>query len=616
MKTAYSIRAVQLDLARQPETMTFIRDFIDFIKSNHFNTLFLYLEWRVRTKTFDIGEDGYTPEQLREIIDYAGERGIDVIPGLAALGHAELVLQKQQYESYAELRDGVKGRFKNTVRNDFCPSKPEVRDFIAAYFSEVNDIFKSPYIHVGGDEVWNIGFCPLCRERAATFAGEQQIYLDHFTWIHSQVSGKFGKRMMLWDDMFEYYPDALAGMPRDVIMVNWQYQPNVTSFRGHFTNLENIDMLDRYEKLGFEYLIAPADYHWSNAESFTAYTGNRKPLGGLVTTWEKAVSFLYKSFPFIAASGQLWGGGASNGGEAMKAGAARIFGETDELFGQAVSQFAAAMPRTAVNTVLLNSMSSSGPDYAVLESSRTLHALLAKYRGSFGNPVAERVLEDMIDDTAIQILAMRCRNACWRLRKGFDGESLAALAEELDRLAAKRIAHCREYRNDKFAELFVEYFAAWRRTLLDYQATFEKSGILTCEFCLPDAFSAERITVEIKVGGEYLKVGEGVFKGTFDALFEQNFFIPADVEIETVRICASGFAGQGVCHISAVNSCGAFIPDGVVRTFGIVEHPEFILMPDATRCWLGSQCTIDAFQDRNLADMANGIEISIKKKPL
>ena len=41
--------------------------FIDFIAENHYNTLFLYLEWRVRTKTFDIGKkDGYSAEELKE----------------------------------------------------------------------------------------------------------------------------------------------------------------------------------------------------------------------------------------------------------------------------------------------------------------------------------------------------------------------------------------------------------------------------------------------------------------------------------------------------------------------------------------------------------------------
>ena len=57
MKVDFEIRAVQLDLARQLESMDFILNFIDFIAEKNYNTLFLYLEWRIRTRTFDIGKN-------------------------------------------------------------------------------------------------------------------------------------------------------------------------------------------------------------------------------------------------------------------------------------------------------------------------------------------------------------------------------------------------------------------------------------------------------------------------------------------------------------------------------------------------------------------------------
>ena len=144
MNVNYKIRAVQLDLARQMETMEFLKNFIDFIAEHHYNTLFLYLEWRVRTKTFDIGKkEGYSAEELRELIDYAGTRGIEIIPGLAALGHAELILNQKKFESYAELRNGMHGRFHSTQKHDFCPSHPGMRKFLESYFSEVAAIFMS-----------------------------------------------------------------------------------------------------------------------------------------------------------------------------------------------------------------------------------------------------------------------------------------------------------------------------------------------------------------------------------------------------------------------------------------------------------------------------------------
>ena len=136
------IRGIQLDLARQMETPAFLRDYIDFIAENHFNTLLLYLEWRIRTRTFDIGEEeGYSAAELRGIIDYAAARGITVIPGLATLGHAELLLRQKKFASYSELREGIAGRFGDTFSSDLCPSLPEVREFLKSYLTDVAEIF-------------------------------------------------------------------------------------------------------------------------------------------------------------------------------------------------------------------------------------------------------------------------------------------------------------------------------------------------------------------------------------------------------------------------------------------------------------------------------------------
>ena len=157
MNQNYQIRAVQVDLARQMDSIPFLKGFIDFIAENHYNTLFLYLEWRIRTKTFDIGKnEGYSAEELTELIDYAELRGINIIPGLATLGHAELLLRQKKFASYSELREGISGRFGNTFSPDMCPSLPETRRFLDSYLSDVAEIFtKSEYFHVGGDEVWD-----------------------------------------------------------------------------------------------------------------------------------------------------------------------------------------------------------------------------------------------------------------------------------------------------------------------------------------------------------------------------------------------------------------------------------------------------------------------------
>ena len=108
------IKAVQLDLARQMENIEFIKQFIDFSAQNNYNTLFLYLEWRVRCNAVDIGEEnGYSKEELKDIIDYAAQYNIDVIPGLAAIGHSELLLANEKFAHLNELYPDRLGKFKS-----------------------------------------------------------------------------------------------------------------------------------------------------------------------------------------------------------------------------------------------------------------------------------------------------------------------------------------------------------------------------------------------------------------------------------------------------------------------------------------------------------------------
>ncbi|MHC4874451.1 MAG: family 20 glycosylhydrolase [Planctomycetota bacterium] len=179
MKSPYSFRGVQLDLARQIETVDFIKQFTDMAADNGYNILFLYLEGRVRTESFPYPADNecYTPEQMREVIEYAASKDIEVVPGISLHGHAESFLEYPELEECAELRDGVNGRFWSNRKLDFCPSQEATYEFFEKYLSEICDIFPAKYFHMGLDEVWDIGYCEKCSREAADFSGEQKLYL-------------------------------------------------------------------------------------------------------------------------------------------------------------------------------------------------------------------------------------------------------------------------------------------------------------------------------------------------------------------------------------------------------------------------------------------------------
>lgn len=87
----------------------------------------------------------YTQEDIKEIVAYATERHIMVVPEIDMPGHATSACR-----AYPEISGGGKGRWDGFT---FHPCKEETFEFISNVLDEVVDLFPAPYIHIGGDEV-------------------------------------------------------------------------------------------------------------------------------------------------------------------------------------------------------------------------------------------------------------------------------------------------------------------------------------------------------------------------------------------------------------------------------------------------------------------------------
>ena len=97
-------------------------------------------------------------DELRQLVAYAAERGITIVPEIEMPGHSAEVMA-----AYPELSC----THKPYEQMDFCAGSVATYDFLENVLKEVMDIFPSKYIHVGGDEAakqsW--GDCPLCQRK-------------------------------------------------------------------------------------------------------------------------------------------------------------------------------------------------------------------------------------------------------------------------------------------------------------------------------------------------------------------------------------------------------------------------------------------------------------------
>ena len=163
----------------------------------------------------------YTQEQAREIVEYAAERYITVIPEIDIPGHCMAVLAVHPEfgtEPDKEHKTAQTWGIYNKFNNVLAP-KPEVFAFLEDVFSELCDIFPSQYIHVGGDECakkwWkeSAQAQQFMKDNNLKDEDELQSYFIHYV---GDVINKKGKTVVGWNEILE------GGLAPDAIVMSWQ----------------------------------------------------------------------------------------------------------------------------------------------------------------------------------------------------------------------------------------------------------------------------------------------------------------------------------------------------------------------------------------------------------
>ena len=152
----------------------------------------------------------YTKDQMRELVEYAKARHIEIIPEIEMPSHSEEVLA-----AYPEL--GCSGEaYKDS---DFCVGNEEVFTFLETVLTEVMEVFPSEYIHIGGDEAgkqhWKT--CPKCQalmqQEGMKDVDELQSYMIRR--IERFVNSK-GRRIIGWDEILQ------GGLAPDATVMSWR----------------------------------------------------------------------------------------------------------------------------------------------------------------------------------------------------------------------------------------------------------------------------------------------------------------------------------------------------------------------------------------------------------
>jgi hypothetical protein len=171
------------------------------------------LPWESWPGTF---RPGYSREEWSTIWAKCRELGLEIIPLVQTHGHLEWLLKFDRYAPWRE----------NGCWNEICPHNPESVSAIQNWIGEVRRLHPdSRYIHIGGDETWNLASCPACiREAGSSADGKLDLYLRHLRLMAETVL-RLGARPIVWGDMFwrEGKPELAARLPPETILIDWQY---------------------------------------------------------------------------------------------------------------------------------------------------------------------------------------------------------------------------------------------------------------------------------------------------------------------------------------------------------------------------------------------------------
>jgi hexosaminidase len=236
-KPRFSYRGMHLDVARTFVPAERVKRFIDLMAYHKLNKFHFHLTddegWRIEIKShpefakragfrggdaevwpryskFDEAWGGYyTQEELRDIVAYAAVRNIEVIPEIDMPGHSRALAQiyPDILCNYTPDKEKWGGR---DLRNAWCVAKESNYRIIEDVIREVADIFPSPYIHIGGDEVaLALGYhiwsqCPDCCAimEKNNFTSYMQLQ-DVFTARVADILKQYGKKPAVWNEAIE-----------------------------------------------------------------------------------------------------------------------------------------------------------------------------------------------------------------------------------------------------------------------------------------------------------------------------------------------------------------------------------------------------------------------------
>jgi hexosaminidase len=311
---AMRYRGLHDDLSRGPvPTLEFQKRQIRTFAAYKINVYSPYFEHTLAYRSLPLVAPpggGLTRDDVKELVAYAKQYHVDVVPEQEAFGHLHHLLK---YEIYSPLAETPHGHV-------LAPGQPGSMRLIREMFAEIDSLFPSRFVHLGADETFELGRGQTMDRVAGEGLGA--VYIGFLKQIEAALRADSNaadgnrasrarqrdKRFLFWGDIAQNSPDLVATLPKDMIAVAWEYGPAPRYDR----------LLTPFVQANMETWVAPGVNNWNrvypnysdalrNIQGFIRDGQRLGSTGALNTTWDDDGEALFNQTWY----GVLFGAAAS-----------------------------------------------------------------------------------------------------------------------------------------------------------------------------------------------------------------------------------------------------------------------------------------------------------------
>lgn len=254
------------------------------------------------------GGDTVPQEILKDFIDYCRSFGIEVIPEIQSLGHVQfMTLAHPEIAELAEdsiANGNIDTRDADALPADFyahsyCPENPKSYELLFDIIDEVLEVFAPiEYVHMGHDEVYQLGICPVCKNK-----DRGELFASDINKIYEYLKAR-NVKMMIWSDMIQTVPTyrhraigSINKIPKDIICLDFIWYFNL-----------GLDIEDNLLSEGFK--VAFGNLYSSHFPRYETRAAKDGIIGGQISTWvttrEEDIAREGKMYDLIMTAQMLW----------------------------------------------------------------------------------------------------------------------------------------------------------------------------------------------------------------------------------------------------------------------------------------------------------------------